>query len=99
MKNGLARVLAFPSARVGRPSAMGATRWDIWRGRLVELIGVALNRARIPGAVRDVTLKDSLTGQEVEIRVGVLSTRISVNGRDYYFDRITGKQNGAGTAL
>ena len=44
-------------------------------------------------------VKDSLTGQEVAVSVEVLFVRLTVDGRDYYFDRLTGKYNGTGSAL
>ncbi|APV49017.1 hypothetical protein BWI17_04565 [Betaproteobacteria bacterium GR16-43] len=89
----MAKLLLFP---VRRPASTGASRWDIWKGRAREAFGTLLNRLGTPGAVRDTTIKDSLTGQEVQIRVGVFYTCISVNGRDFYFDRTTGKYDGAG---
>jgi hypothetical protein len=53
-------------------------------------------RLRAPGAIRDAEIKDALTGQAVSVVVGVLYVRISVDGRDYYFDRVTGRFDGTG---
>ena len=39
---------------------------------------------------------DIVTGGVIEVKVGSLFTRLSVNGRDYYFDRITGRFAGTG---
>ena len=89
-------VLGFPSREIPRPTRTTASRIDIVFGRTQELFGALLSAFRIPGAVRDVSLKDALTGQEVNIRVGTLFTRISINGRDYYFRRLTGKFDGTG---
>jgi hypothetical protein len=74
----------------------GATKWQIFVGRTQERLGRLLQRLGIPGAVRNVTIKDALTGQEIAVHVGVLFTCISVNGRDYYFRRLTGKFDGTG---
>lgn len=51
----------------------------------------------IPGAIKSMQITDVLTDQHIEVRVGHLFVRLSVNGRDYYFDRITGKFDGTGT--
>ena len=55
-----------------------------------------LNSLGVPGAVKDITINDELTGQVIEVRVGVLFVCLSVNGRDYYFHRLTGKFDGTG---
>lgn len=59
--------------------------------------GRLLQRLKIPGAVTDTIIEDGLTAQRIEVKVGVLFTRISVNGRDYYFDRVTGLFDGTGS--
>ncbi len=92
----MASILKLPRREAGHSSEGGATLYDIYIGRARELLGRLLNRLRVPGAVRDAHIKDALTGQEVEIRVGELFTRVSVNGRDYYFHRASGKFDGTG---
>lgn len=99
MENSPQTVVRFPSERVPRAAVVGATRFQIWRGRVREMFGRALNRVKIPGAVRDMSLTDELTGQDVSVTVGVLHVRISVDGRDYYFDRLTGHFDGTGSAV
>ncbi|MFZ3322359.1 MAG: hypothetical protein WA190_08315 [Usitatibacter sp.] len=89
----MAKVFAFP---LRRATHAGSSLLEIWKGRAQESLGRFLNRAKVPGAVSETTIKDSLTGQELQISVGVLFTRISVNGRDFYFDRVSGKYGGAG---
>ena len=91
-------VVRFPSERVPRAAAVGATRLQIWRGRARKCVGRILNRAGAPGAIRDVSLKDCLTGQEVSVTVGASYVRFTVNDRDYYFDRITGRFDGSGAS-
>jgi hypothetical protein len=91
------RVLRFPHRDFGRPASGGASVVQVLRGRARELLGRLLNRLGFPGAVRNVHIKDALTGQEIDVHVGALFTRITVNGRDYYFNRTTGKFDGTGT--
>lgn len=93
----LGKVFQLPAKAVkGRPVSDGATKFDVLRGRAAELSGRILNRLRVPGAVRDAKIKDALTGQEISIHVGELFTRINVDGRDYYFNRVSGKFDGTG---
>jgi hypothetical protein len=40
--------------------------------------------------------EDKLAGQRISTSVGELFVCVSVNGRDYYFDRITGRFDGTG---
>jgi hypothetical protein len=54
-------------------------------------------KLRLPGAIRDSMVEDEATGQRIEVRVGRLFTRISINGRDFYFDRFSGRFDGTGT--
>jgi len=65
--------------------------------RLKEWLCRLLNRANVPGAIQETTLDDPLTGQSLRVHVGVFFTRISVNGRDYYFHRLSGQFDGTGT--
>lgn len=87
-------ILQMP--KMPRPAEMNATRWQIWRSRLVYEFGVFCNRVGLPGAVRDCDIEDELSGQSLKIRTSPTSTLISVNGRDYYFDRFSGRHNGTG---
>ena len=85
-------VVQFPQSRPDQ----SATRINRLPIRLREAIGRLLTRLRLGGMVREIELTDELTGQKVEIRVNTLFTRISLNGRDYYFDRMTGRFDGTG---
>lgn len=76
----------------------GATIWQIWRGRIVIVLGRVAGKLRLPGLVRDAEIQDPITGQHVSIAVGPLFTRITVDGRDYYFRRFSGRLDGAGSA-
>lgn len=79
------------------PAVQGATRWQIFRTRIVLAIGKALRRLKVPGVVCNASIFDELTGQRINIKVGVLFTKISVNGRDYYFRRFSGRFDGTGS--
>ena len=80
-----------------RPTVSGATRRQIWWGRFCALVGHVLNRISILGFVRPVEIHDSVTGQHIRISVGRYFTVISVDGRDYYFRRLTGRLDGTGS--
>lgn len=59
-------------------------------------IGRLLNRLRVPGCIRPVEFIDETTGRHIKVTTGSLFTRISVDGRDYYFRRISGRYDGSG---
>lgn len=90
-------IIGFPRAALGRPSEKGATRLDILRSRIREAIGRALNKIGVPGAIKDAEIKDAVTGQELTVCVSPWFVRINVDGRDYFFNRITGRFDGTGT--
>ena len=99
---GVTQVVPFtaPSAGslIGHPTETSTPRWHqtAWLSfRLVA--GRLLNRCRIPGTIQPVSINDALSGQTLDVRIGPLFTCISVNGRDYYFRRLTGKWDGTGT--
>jgi hypothetical protein len=89
------KIIPFPKAGQARPSMRGAaSRDDAWVGRIDHTLGTLMNRLGVPGAVRDIHLKDALTGYEIEVETGILYTRISLNGRDFYFHRLSGRFGG-----
>jgi len=76
--------------------AVGTSWWVIARGRLRGLLGRSANKLKMPAPLQDIDIVDDLTGQHVSIRKGTYFTVVSVNGRDYYFKRLTGKFDGTG---
>jgi hypothetical protein len=92
-------VVHFHAKRVQQSAHGGATWLQVLSGRLTRWLGRALNRLGLPGAVRSMTLTDKLAGQHIAVSVGDLFVCVSVNGRDYYFDRITGRFDGTGSPL
>lgn len=49
-----------------------------------------------PGFIRGIEYSDKVTGDYISIRVNKRFTVISVNNRDFYFRRLTGKFDGTG---
>jgi len=92
-------VLRFPVERTGHAVRDGATRLDIIKGRLRVWFGTALNKLGTPGAIAAADIYDHTTGQHVAVAVGAHFVRLTVNGRDFFFDRITGRYNGGGSAM
>lgn len=91
----MSTIAPFPSQV--RCSAENASRLDILKSRISQYVGELLGRVRVPGVIASTTVNDSFSGQRLEIRVGTIYTRISVNGRDYYFGRLSGKFDGTGS--
>lgn len=80
----------------GVPSYNRASRWETIKTRLREAMGRFLNRRRVAGAVQPINFNDPLTGNHIEVVINPLFTVLSVNGRDYYFKRLTGRFDGTG---
>lgn len=85
------------SCRQGTPPTCTANRWTILRTRLEIWIHRQLNRLGVPGAIQPIDFTDALTGTRIQIQSGVLFFVININGRDFYFDRITGRFDGTGS--
>ncbi len=81
-----------------RPAETGATHWQIWHSRMVVAVGRLLAWFRVPGGVRNTDIADEVSGYNISVRIGPLFTCITVNGRNFYFNRFTGKFDGAGSA-
>jgi hypothetical protein len=92
------KVIRFPAERVARAAVGGASQWQIWHGRMREIAGRVLCRLGVPGAIATTEIRDDLTGQEIKVIVQGHYVRLTVNSRDYYFDRITGRFDGTGTS-
>lgn len=92
----MAKVIAIHAQKEGRPAEMGATWWTKAKTVAMIHLGRFLHRLGVPGCVRDVELDDLVTGDHVEIRNSPLSVTITLNNRDYCFDRFTGRFVGTG---
>jgi hypothetical protein len=86
------QTIHFPS-----PAKDGATLATIWKCRFRMFLARTANRVGIPGFIQPKILDDPVTGQHIEIRLGLLFTVVSVDGRDYYFRRFSGKYDGTGS--
>lgn len=53
----------------------------------------------VPGFVSPIDYPDRVTGDYIRIRVNQRFTVISVNNRDYFFRRLTGRFDGTGYAV
>ena len=80
----------------GNPTECNASYGQIFRGRIRRSIGQFMKNLRVPGAINDTHITDPVTHQTIKISVGILFTRLTVDGRDYYFNRFTGKFDGTG---
>src|SRR5262245_27646752 len=91
-------VVRFPTERLPRSARDGATQVEIWVGRAQQSLGRILNWIGAPGAIRSVEVDDELANQHVAVSVGELFVCVRVNGRDYYFDRLSGRFDGTGVS-
>ena len=91
----MSTIVPFP--RQAHCSVENASRLDILKSRVRQYLGMILGRVQVPGVIASTTIYDSFSGQKLEIKVGVICTRISVNGRDFYFSRLSGKFEGTGS--
>lgn len=90
-------VVSFPSHRVSHTVRDDATSLDIALSRLRAGIGRMLNRLGAPAVIQPMEVTDEITKQHVAVAVDDLFVRVSVDGRDYYFDRLTGRFDGTGS--
>ncbi|MGE3108646.1 MAG: hypothetical protein AB7O77_09900 [Phycisphaerales bacterium] len=82
-----------------KPALANASLLQKWKLRFRERFGKTLTGIGVPGAVAPFDHTDPATKQTIRVSVGPLFTRLSVNERDYYFDRLTGKFDGTGSAV
>jgi len=74
-----------PKHNVCRNPIFRGLRWArLGLGRLMNIIA-------IPGQIRSTIIDDQPTGDHIEISVGIAFTRISINGRDHFFGRLSGR--------
>jgi hypothetical protein len=91
-------VIAFPTHRTTRAARGGATFVQIMVARCKRFLGMGLSRIGFPGLIKPMSWKDETTGQNIDVSVGDLFVCLSVNGRDYYFNRLTGEFDGTGSS-
>ena len=100
MSRMIGKVLTMPERSDPTPKTCSGLKrwWSVVRLRVREWSGALANKVGLPGAVQSVDIYDDVSGQSLTVRSSPLFTRISVNGRDYYFSRISGRFDGTGTA-
>lgn len=74
----------------------GPSLWLRFKDAIKLSVYSFFKKIGFPGAVNNMEIHDEVTGQHLKVDVGILFTRISVNGRDYYFNRFSGKFDGTG---
>ncbi len=89
-----AKIIPFPAERVARHRLVAAVQPEARRRPLRQRL--ELFRAQGAGAIQEIDLDDSLTGQRLSVWVGEYYVRLCVDGQDYYFDRVTGQFDGIG---
>jgi hypothetical protein len=85
--------------RPRQPMTSPATPWLRLRSAAYEYAHHLLNRLGVPGAIRTMRHHDPLTGHAFAVHVGLYYTTVTVDGRDYYFDRLTGAFDGTGSSI
>lgn len=90
-----------PSSEALEPGIAGGL--TLWRYRLRDayrgLRGRLMNRLGLPGFIAPFDRHDLILGQHISVRVTPYNTVLNISGRDYVFDRLTGKLSGTGYAL
>lgn len=66
------------------------------RYRARRVIAVLMHRFGCPGFVRPMEIHDPVTRDTFTVRQNATYTVITLNGRDYYFDRVSGEFDGTG---
>jgi hypothetical protein len=93
-----AKILEFrkPSNPVdANPSKVRNMLWN-WSFKAKSLLGGFLNKIGFPALLREVEIEDQVLGEIVRIRIGRSCSVLSIDNRDFYFDRLTGKFTGTG---
>ena len=91
MDNDIVALTTEPAA-----ATYGRRNWRNWWPNIRGGLGGLLNRMGVPGAIQPFETHDALTGQHIKVTVSARFTKIQVDGRDYYFYRLTGGFDGTG---
>lgn len=75
-------------------SRYGVARWT--KDAMAEIPERVCLLLNLPGVVQPIDYPDMVTGDRIRVQVGKRFTVISVNNRDYYFKRFTGRFDGTG---
>jgi hypothetical protein len=61
------------------------------------VMGRLLSKLGLPGFIKPVEHFDEYTGQHIQITTSAYFTKLSINGRDYFFHRLSGRFDGTGS--
>jgi len=90
------RLLPFPKPKTMFAPSISATFPQVLALRARYWVGWTLWKLGFPGLVCNLDITDSVTGQHIHIKTGPLFTKIQIDGRDYYFNQLTGRFDGTG---
>lgn len=85
-----------PSKELSSSVKYGASIFVILKSRLIQWVGGLFNKNSIPGFIQPINYRDPVSGYHIEIKITPLFTKLSVNGRDFYFKRFSGRFDGTG---
>jgi len=94
MNQSLNNVFQFPRSVEG-----GANRFQLLRADLRDWVCKVIHKLRMPGAIRECDIDDPVTGHRIRVRIDRSCTELWIDGREYRFDRLSGKLRGTGTQL
>jgi hypothetical protein len=81
------------------PVKNGVSLFAKYLSRFKFSIAGILNKIKAPGLVREIEYFDELTSQRISVKNQSLYTVISIDGRDFYFNRLSGKFDGTGSGF
>jgi hypothetical protein len=91
------KVVEFQPRTPTDASTARVTPWRRFKDWAEWGIGRLLNVSGVPGLVQPTAIEDSVAGLELSVKTTPLFTILSVNGRDFYFQRKSGRFDGTGT--
>lgn len=68
-----------------------------WQRRIAVPLGWCMNKWNMAGSVAECTIEDETSGLTIEVRNSTRYTRVRINGRDFYFERVGGRFDGTGS--
>lgn len=71
-------------------------RWFLFKSFWKRIFGAMLSWLHVPGAIQSFEMKDAVSGRHIQVSISAFYTKLSIDGRDFYFHRYTGKFDGTG---
>jgi len=85
-----------PNFDNGKPAEFNATFKDTLHYFMLAMLGRIMMIFKIPGFIKPMETYDRLTNSYIKVQTTKYYTIISINGKDFYFKRLTGKYDGSG---